>query len=145
MACNVPTLLVAYPLGRAADRWGRRPVLLLCCATQTFGSAGMLLVCLLQLDLLWMIPPYIVNGMGGGSYVLQSVLMASLVDASGPGQAPVLLAWATATYYFCGCVGPVVGGYLESPSLVLLPEWHGRQYQLPYLLFFATNVLLLFF
>ena len=46
--------------------------LLWCCATQLFGSAGMLAVCLAQLDLVWMVPTYLVNGLGGGSYVLQA-------------------------------------------------------------------------
>lgn len=56
LACNAPSMLVALPLGQISDHWGRRPVLLWCCTTQLFGSAGMLLVCLLKLDLIWMVP-----------------------------------------------------------------------------------------
>ena len=42
MACNVPSMLVSLALGRLSDRRGRRPVLLWCCGTPLFGSAGML-------------------------------------------------------------------------------------------------------
>lgn len=145
------------------------------------------------------------NGLGGGSYVLQSCLMAALTDGAGSrtqrsvllarareraaaraggiaalgridfchiGSAPRLCCLrsgalataggcpvrcppppprrcqATAAYYFCGFVGPLAGGYLESDrKLVLLQPgcWycHGGQYQLAYVVFFATNALLL--
>jgi MFS family permease len=99
LACNVPSVVVALPLGYLSDhrRWGRRPVMLWCCATQLFGSAGMVAVCLFELELVWMVPTYLVNGLGGGSYMLQSVLLSSLADTA-PSRAvrSVRLAWATA-------------------------------------------------
>ena len=107
LACNIPSMLVTLPLGRLSDKHGRRPLMLWCCGTQLFGSTGMLAVCLFRLDLVWMIPPYVVNGFGGGAYTLQSLLIASLTDgahadgASGwsvsTDQGATILAAATAT------------------------------------------------
>ena len=45
--------------------------------------------------------------------------------AGGVDQTPVLLSCATATYYLSGCLGPIIGGYLESPSLEVLPAARG--------------------
>ena len=152
LSCNLPSVLVVLPLGRLMDVRGRRPVLLWCLATQVAGSAGMLCVCLLDLDLEWFFPGYLVNGFGGGSYALQSILMASLTDvASSKKQRGLLLACATASYYACGCVGPLLGGFVSgsstgnstSSSLELFPKLGGHQYQFAYLLFFSTNTLLL--
>lgn len=152
LSCNIPSVLVVLPLGRLMDVRGRRPVLLWCLATQVAGSAGMLCVCLFDLDLEWFFPGYLVNGFGGGSYALQSILMASLTDvASSKKQRGLLLSCATASYYACGCVGPLLGGFVSGSSagnstsspLELFPSLGGHQYQFAYLLFFSTNALLL--
>jgi MFS family permease len=144
LSCNLPSLLVVLPLGRLADEWGRRKVLLWCLGTQVFGSLGMLLVCLFRLDLIWMVPTYIVNGFGGGSYTLQSILMATLVDCATTRQhRSQLLATMTATYYACGCVGPLIGGYMSKANVTILSNYHGAQYQLAYVIFFVTNAMLL--
>ena len=81
VACNAPSMIVALPLGQLADARGRRPVLLWCLLTQLVGSAGMLAVCLFQLDLAWLVPTYLVNGLGGGSYILQVRLMSNACPA----------------------------------------------------------------
>ncbi|CAK0872877.1 unnamed protein product [Prorocentrum cordatum] len=144
LACNIPTLSVCFHLGFLADRIGRRPVLIWCLLTQLFGSAGMLIVCLCKLNLAWMMPPYVINGLGGGSFTLQSILMASLADTAVTElQRSVLLARATAMFYACGTIGPLVGGYITQAELVPLPWLHGDRYQLAYLTFFVTNALLL--
>lgn len=144
LACNIPSMLVVLPLGRMADGRGRRPLIIYCLVTQCFGSAGMLAVCLFQLDLLWMIPTYIINGFGGGSYTLQTILMASLADvAETREQRSALLARATASYYFCGSLGPVIGGYLSEHVVTVLPSLKGQHYQLAHLLFFSANLLVL--
>ena len=144
LACNLPSLLVVLPLGHLADRWGRRTILLWCLGTQVFGSAGMLLVCLFRLDLIWMVPTYVVNGFGGGSYTLQTILLSTLVDCSNTrSHRARLLATMTAMYYFCGCVGPLVGGYLSKANLIIFPSLHGSQYQLAYVIFFVSNALVL--
>ena len=97
LSCNLPSLFVVLPLGRLADLLGRRSILLWCLATQVFGSAGMLAVCLFELDLVWMMPSFFINGLGGGSYTLQNLLMASLVDVSASRQQQAkLLALMTA-------------------------------------------------
>ena len=144
LACNLPSLLVVLPLGHQADRWGRRTILLWCLGTQVFGSAGMLLVCLFRLDLIWLVPTYVVNGFGGGSYTLQTILLSTLVDCSNTrSHRARLLATMTAMYYFCGCVGPLVGGYLSKANLIIFPSLHGSQYQLAYVIFFVSNALVL--
>ena len=145
LACNLPSLFVSLPLGRISDVQGRRPVLLWMLATQIVGSAGMLAVCLWNLPLYWLIPTYIINGFGGGSYIFQNVLMSSLVDVSQTKRhRDVLLSFMTGMYYFCGTVGPLIGGYLSANEMILLfPTLHGRQYQFAHVLFFASNVLVL--
>jgi MFS family permease len=146
-ACNVPSMLVVLPLGRVMDVYGRRPVMIWCLATQLAGSTGMVAVCFFELDLLWFMPPYVINGLGGGSYCLMSVFMASLTDvAFSKRQTGVLLSCAAASYYACGCLGPLVGGYISDSvgpdALVLFPTLSGWQYQFAYFLFFVTNAML---
>ena len=151
LACNLPSVLVALPLGRLMDEHGRRPVMIICLATQLVGSAGMLSVCFFELDLFWFMPPYIINGFGGGGYILQSLFMASLSDvATSKRQRNVLLSATAAAYYACGCVGPLLGGFISgsvvgnaTSPLEFFPTLGGRQYQFAYVLFFGTNALLL--
>lgn len=134
LACNIPTLFVAIPLGRLADMYGRRRVLIWNCATQSFGSLGMLLVPLLQLDLIWYIPTYLINGLGGGSYVFQSILLATLTDTVTASSSSAkaahdasqertrLIGACTALTYFFGALGPLLGGYLTQDAGPTIPH-----------------------
>ena len=83
----------------------------------------MMLVCLMELDLMWYIPFYLVNGLGGGSYVLLLVLLAVLIDTTRSektenGQAGEedertrQIRICTGLCYFLGAMGPLAGGYL---------------------------------
>jgi MFS family permease len=161
LACNIPTLFASIPIGRLADRYGRKRVLVFNTATQCVGSLGMLLVCLLDLDLFWYMPLYFVNGLGGGSYVLILIILASLIDsAEGESDRTAVVGNGTALIYLFGAIGPVAGGYLEEIGEVFpccqsdgdttpgdtctCCSWcHGKQYQLAFLQFFGANCLLL--
>ena len=53
LPCNVPNAITALALGTLSDRYGRRPLMLLCVITQCLGSLGALLVMLFDLDIWW--------------------------------------------------------------------------------------------
>jgi MFS family permease len=163
LACNIPTLFASIPVGRLADRYGRKPVLIFNTATQCVGSFGMLLVCLFDLELWWYMPTYIVNGFGGGSYVLILIILASLIDsAESDSDRTAVVSSGTALIYLFGAIGPVAGGYLENigevfpccqsdDDTIVSPgatcdccSWcHGGVYQLAFIMFFGANCLLL--
>ena len=70
----------ALALATLSDWYGRRPLLLLCMATQCIGSLGTLLVVQLQLSLWWFAPFFAVNGAGGASWVYYVLILAVLGD-----------------------------------------------------------------
>lgn len=80
--CNISNSLTALALGTLSDRFGRRPLLLLCVVTQCAGSLGSLLVVLFRLDLWWFAPGFIVNGLGGASWVMVVLVLASVGDTA---------------------------------------------------------------
>lgn len=70
--------VVALALGTLSDHYGRRPLLLLCTATQCIRSFGAALVVYLRLSLWWFAPFFFVNGLGGASWVFVVLIMAAL-------------------------------------------------------------------
>lgn len=73
------------------DRYGRRPVLLLCTGTQCLGGLGAMLVVLFKLDIWWFAPFFALNGAGGASWVFIVLLMAALADVATDEQDKVFL------------------------------------------------------
>ena len=115
-ACNVPNFLVALPLGALADRWGRRPLLLANLLTQTVGSAGVFLACAFEWPLEAIVPTFIVNGCGGGSYSFAGLISCALVDTAGddPVERASVLGRMMGFYYLSQAAGPVVGSALAT-------------------------------
>jgi MFS family permease len=128
------------------------PILLWCVFTQAVGGFGFIYV-VLSRQPLWMFMPFLfVNGCGGGSWVLVTLLTASLTDLTEDeaGRSRVLRMFM-AVFNVCGAVGPILGGQLTShvgqlfaPSTRCSSWCHGGSQQANMLVFFVTNVLLVF-
>ena len=139
-ACNIPNLLVALPLGTLVDRYGRRPLLLFNLWTQSVGALGCLLCAWFHWPLAAIVPTFIVNGIGGGSFSFYGIVSAALVDCSGDDTEfrALLLNSMVGTMYLCQAVGPVLGSWLTTLA-------HGRtggdQYIYAFAFFAAANAL----
>lgn len=99
---TVAQLLSAPWWGRASDRWGRRPVLLIALAASAaafllFGFA----------ESLWMLVlSRVVQGAGGGTV---GVIQAYVADAVEPAQRARALGWLSAATNLGVALGPVLG------------------------------------
>lgn len=149
LSCNIPNMLTALALGTLSDLHGRRPLLLFNLATQAVGSFGMAFVVMSQSALDWFMPFFVINGLGGGSWVFYALMTASLTDTtSSEAERAASFSVFMGLFYGCGAVGPVLGGQLTTLGEWFRPEQCGRwceggSAQPTFLLFFGSNVLLL--
>jgi MFS family permease len=102
-------LLVALPSGRMADRWGRRPMVILACALSALGTG---LVVMLR-DLSWLSVAAALIGMGAGIY--NSANFAQLTDIVPPKEAARFLGLSNIAGASGGALARFLGGALIDP------------------------------
>lgn len=108
--------LVATPvIGRLSDKYGRKPLLLLC----LFGTS-LSLALFASAQNIWMLfLARILDGITGGN---NSVAQAVIADTVEPKKRPKAFGMLGAAFGFGFLVGPAVGGLLSSIDLTL-PFW----------------------
>jgi predicted MFS family arabinose efflux permease len=94
---------ISAPLwGRASDRWGRRPIILLGLALSIVAY-----VCFAFAGSLWLLlASRLVQGLGGGTV---SVVFAYISDAVPPANRAERIGWVTAATSAAAMVGPALG------------------------------------
>ena len=101
----------SIPLGRAADVWGRRPLLV---GGMVLGATTSLLLPLVEGDLALMT----IYGLAGVGVAAFSPSALSLVgDLAAPGRAGHAYAWYSTAHYGAIAIGPFLGG--------VVAEWWG--------------------
>ena len=141
--CNLCGALSALALGKLADRYGRRPMLMFNAGSQVFGSLGLLLVVLFEGPLPLLLPFFFLNGLGGGTPVFTALSMGVLADeARDESERGKVFGQVTAVNFVCGWIAPFIGGHLTKPGGIgeLSSSFYGGSFQLVYLLFFLGNL-----
>lgn len=108
--------LIATPiLGRLSDKFGRKPLLLLCIA----GSAISFVMMSLANTIFWLFAARILDGITGGN---GSIAQAVIADSSKPADRAKAFGVLGAAFGFGFLFGPALGGVLGAVSLTA-PFW----------------------
>jgi MFS family permease len=110
-AFSVTTLVLRPVVGRAADRWGRRPLLLI-----GAGLFAVMIATHLLVHHLWvLIVVRLLLGVAESLYFVAG--FAALADLAPPGRAGEALSWNSVALYLGVAIGPGIGQ--------LLLQWRG--------------------
>ena len=135
----VANLIAQLILGPAADRFGRRPVMLVSLAVFVLGS----LVCASAMSIEMLLAGRFVQGVGGAVCVF--LPRAIVRDIYPQGRAASVIGYMTTAMMVAPLFGPAVGGWITDDyswrymyaglaslgSLLLLAGWHYQQETLP--------------
>lgn len=99
-------------LGLMADRWGRRPVLLI----SLFGLAADFLFMAFAPTLSWLFVGRVLNGVTAANV---STANAYLADVTGPAERAKAFGWMSSAFSFGFIIGPAFGGWLGEIDLRL--------------------------
>ncbi len=107
-------LVLVLPFGYAADRWGRKALLLLGFASLTCASAGYVLA----REFTWLVLARCAQGVGGTAIWVASLTMGG--DLSERHKAGREIAWITGAWSLGFLLGPALGGLgsLQTPFIV---------------------------
>ncbi|KAI7553027.1 hypothetical protein KC331_g1507 [Hortaea werneckii] len=114
---GIPGLLLAMPYGVAADKVGRKPVLLLSMAGQVFAAAWVLFVAWnnLSLRLVWLSSAFTL--IGGGSTVTVAVCMMIVADSTSEEDRSRLFFVLQGSFVLMEIIGPPLGSMLMANNV----------------------------
>ncbi|RMZ03678.1 hypothetical protein D0864_02902 [Hortaea werneckii] len=114
---GIPGLLLAMPYGVAADKIGRKPVLLLSMAGQVFAAAWVLFVAWnnLSLRLVWLSSAFTL--IGGGSTVAVAVCMMVVADSTSEEDRSRLFFVLQGSFVLMEIIGPPLGSMLMANNV----------------------------
>eukprot|EP01048_Picozoa_sp_COSAG05_P004538 COSAG05_NODE_249_length_12903_cov_128.635505_1_plen_513_part_00 len=141
--CNLCGAASALALGKLADRYGRRPMLMANAGSQVFGSLGLLVVVLTEGPLWLLLPSFLLNGIGGGTPVFTALTMGALADgAKTEAERGRVFGLVTGVSMLSAIFAPCVGGQLTTVGGIgeVLPTLQGGNFQIVFLIFFVGNV-----
>ncbi|KFG80065.1 MFS transporter [Metarhizium anisopliae] len=118
---SIPGLLLTLPFGRLADRWGRKPVLMLCIAGQALAYVWLLIVCyfydVFSPKSIWFGSLFL--ALGGGSRMLTAVLNSVIVDVCAEEKRSVVFYIFGAAIHITDIVALPLGSWFLSQDLWL--------------------------
>ncbi|KAG8415735.1 hypothetical protein J3459_011837 [Metarhizium acridum] len=118
---SIPGLLLTLPFGRLADRWGRKPVLMLCIAGQILAYVWLLIVCyfyeVFSPKSIWFGSLFL--ALGGGSRMLTAVLNSVIVDVCAEEKRSVVFYIFGAAIHITDIVALPLGSWFLSQDLWL--------------------------
>ncbi|KAJ5623363.1 MFS transporter [Penicillium lividum] len=132
----IPGVVLAVPYGLLADRWGRKPVVLMSIMGILLSMTFTLLVCglwqIFPLRLVWLSPVFTI--LGGGAPVLFSMILTMIADVMPENE--------RATAFFRLMTGQYVAHITATPVASALMENYGPwlPIQLGYICFFVATL-----
>ncbi|KAH0603176.1 uncharacterized protein H6S33_008180 [Morchella sextelata] len=114
---NIPGVVLAIPFGVMADRYGRRPMLMLTLLGLSLSSAWVLLICWfsLPIKLTWLSSLFYT--LGGGASVGSALILMIIADVTPAAQRSTLFFHLQASVLLSELVAPLLGSLLMSRNV----------------------------
>ncbi|KAH8150986.1 uncharacterized protein LAJ45_05169 [Morchella importuna] len=114
---NIPGVVLAIPFGVMADRYGRRPMLMLTLLGLSLSSAWVLLICwfTLPIKLTWLSSLFYT--LGGGASVGSALILMIIADVTPAAQRSTLFFHLQACVLLSELVAPLLGSLLMSRNV----------------------------